>query len=97
MNLHGATRDLVDCLRFFNDEHKRMGLPALEHADLTWQERQHELDVRVNQVAAETHQFGRPSQGMLDALGAHVLACKLAVARAEELEVSAGDSGQLAA
>jgi hypothetical protein len=97
MNLYRATRDLVDCLRFFNDEHKRMGLPPLEHSDLTWQERQHELDARVNQVAAEIHQHGRPSQSMLDALGAHVIACKLAVARAETLDVASGDSGQLAA
>lgn len=93
MNPHTAARDLAECLQFFNDEHRTMGLPPLEHADKTWTERQHELDVRVNQLAAEIHQHRRPSMAMLDALGAHVLATKLALAQAEEFDIASGDSG----
>lgn len=61
--------------------------PRLAEQDMTWLERSQELLARVNLLVADG-----PSQDMLDAIAAHVIAYKLALAAAEELRVESGEA-----
>lgn len=86
-----ALHDLERTLVRLNLLQERCGLPPLERSDMTWLERQMELDSRVNAICRGTVANGRPNMALLDALGAQVLAAKIALAEAESVDVSAGD------
>lgn len=59
----------------------------LADEDFTWPERSMELRARVMLIVADG-----PSQDLLDALGAHCVAYKIALARAEETRVDSGEA-----
>jgi hypothetical protein len=80
-----AINELVVKLTDLNRRQLLTGLPILAEADMTWGERALELQARVNLIVADG-----PSQDVLDALGAHVLAFKIALAEAEETQVESG-------
>lgn len=67
------------------------GLSSLADADLTWLERGYELDARTQYVLRAVRAGERPSQASLDALGAHVVSFKIAVAAAQEVDVTSGE------
>lgn len=97
MTVREALRDLTRALHLADLKQQRMGLPPLSvDGTRSWEEWQTELDVRVNKLCAETNQYGRPTQAMLDSLGAQVVALKMAVARAEAMDVVAQDYGDAA-
>lgn len=80
-----AVNEIVTKLHDLNRRQLLTDLPALAEADMTWGERALELQARVNLLVADG-----PSQDVLSALGAHVLAFKIALAEAEETRVDSG-------
>jgi hypothetical protein len=69
-------------------------IPPSQIGDWSWGTWQEQLDHYVNRIAAEIHENGRPSHAMLDRLGAWTVATKMALARAENMDVTTGDLGQ---
>lgn len=96
LTITGALAEVGAKLDHLNGMQRRLGLPELEHADMTWLERQMELDARVNAVCRSHMANGRPSMEVLDALGAWVVACKIALAEAEEVDVTSGQEAPTA-
>lgn len=82
-----ALMDISSKLTRLNGRQRRLRLPAIEDLDETWDERVHELQARIVLLMADG-----PSQDVLDALGAHVVAFKVALARAEEVSVASGEA-----
>lgn len=60
---------------------------SLADEDLTWQERSMELRARVMLIVADG-----PTQDLLDAIGAHIVAYKQALAASEEVSVTSGEA-----
>lgn len=87
MKTTDALMDISSKFGRLNGRQSRLALPAIEDLDETWDERVHELHARIVLLMADG-----PSQDVLDALGAHVLAFKIALARAEETQVHSGEA-----
>lgn len=90
MNRADALRELGDAAARLDARQEQCGLPRLADADMTWVERALELQVRAQALVNAALQGHRPTDELLDGLGAHVLAAKCAVARAEESRVDTG-------
>ena len=74
-----------------NAREQRTGLPSLQDADVSWPALGRELQARLGLVALQTLRDGRPQMRSLDALGAWVVVCQMALAAAEELDVTTGE------
>lgn len=90
MNRADALRDLGDASAAIDARQERLGLPSLADADLTWIERTLEIHLRAQALLNAALQGHRPTDELLDGLGAHVLAVKRAVARAEDARIDTG-------
>lgn len=85
MIVQEAVNDIVRKLNDLDRRELLTDLPRLAEQDMTWYERVQELRARVNLLDADG-----ASQDVLDSLGAHVLAFKVAFAAAEETRVDSG-------
>jgi hypothetical protein len=87
VNTVAAFADVRGKLSRLDDREARCALRPLAEQDLTWQERIDELRARIVLLMADG-----PTQDVLDALGAHVIAFKIALAAAEEVRVDTGEA-----
>lgn len=86
MNLQDAVNDIARRLSLLNDRQLIATGSTLQQADMTWNEWCNELAVRVG------HLRHGPSQDVLDALGALVVAFKIKLAEADEVSVASGEA-----
>lgn len=80
-----AVNGIVRKLNDLNRRELLTDLPRLAEQDKTWGERNMEMRARLDLMLADG-----PTQDILDALGAHVIAFKIALATAEETRVDSG-------
>jgi len=82
-----ALTDIRLKLAKMDDREAACSLRPLSEQDMTWQERTDEIHARVVLLLADG-----PSQDVLDAIGAHVVAYKVALAGAEETRIESGEA-----
>lgn len=82
-----ALSDIHRKLAHMDDRELACALRPLSEQDMTWNERTDELHARVVLLLADG-----PSQDVLDAIGAHVVSYKIALAGAEETRIESGEA-----
>lgn len=82
--------DIREALERLNGIEDRLGFPPLEENNFSWKQRQHELSVRLDRIDLMIAEYGRPTQAILDALGAWIVALKIALAREDNLRIETG-------
>lgn len=85
MTVQDAVNEIVAKLQRLDDKQLMATGRTLAQADLTWEEWVKEITVRNAYLLADG-----PSQDVLDAIGAVVIAFKLKLAEAEETRVESG-------
>ena len=83
-----ASREIVEKLRRLNLAETRCGLFALEDQDRTFNYWLGELQARITALSV----LQEPSVELLDSLGALLIALKVRVARAQEVQVHSGEA-----
>lgn len=73
-------------LQNLNARQERMGLAAIEDADLTWQQRRTEILLRLDHLLTDD----QPNVDLLDTAAAHLVALIVAAERAEDTQTDKG-------